>query len=113
MNLDELIEHQPDGRVRTALVELKARAEAAERGLDAARIDRIALIAAWQDDIRLLHETARERDAAWAVVEAARKIHDKTTSGFRVSTGIIDALAAYDAIVRQKGAGDAEEHDPD
>ncbi len=31
LNLDELIEKTPDGRVRTALVELKARAEAAEQ----------------------------------------------------------------------------------
>lgn len=40
-----------------------------------------------------------ELDTALVVVKAARAIHDRNVSGFRVSTGIIDALAAYDIFV--------------
>ncbi len=39
MNLDELIDKTPDGAIRTALIELKARAEAAERERDAAQAE--------------------------------------------------------------------------
>ncbi len=53
-----------------------------------------------EDKHRAWQAAERGLEAARAVVEAARKIHDRNTSGFRVSTGIIDALAAYDAARR-------------